>query len=71
MASARGNTELTKSVGEMDADELWKTTMDPARRTLYRVKVDDAEVADAIVKKCMGQEVNPRKELILNKVFSA
>lgn len=60
-----------KGLGEMDADELWETTMDPKRRTLYRVKADDAALADAIVEKCMGQEVNPRKELILNKVFAA
>ena len=46
-----------KGLGEMDADELWDTTMDPARRTLYRITVDDAEDADKMVELCMGQEV--------------
>lgn len=55
----------------MDADELWETTMDPARRTLYRVTAKDAAEADETVELCMGQAVQPRKELILSEVFAA
>lgn len=60
-----------KGLGEMDADELWETTMDPARRTLYRITAKDAAAADEMVEACMGQEVLPRKRMILDEVFAA
>ncbi len=53
-----------KGLGEMDADQLFDTTMDPERRVLVQVRVDDAEKADAIFSKLMGTEVELRKNFI-------
>ncbi len=53
-----------KGLGEMDADQLWDTTMDPANRVLVQVNVEDAEKADAIFNKLMGNEVDLRKTFI-------
>lgn len=53
-----------KGLGEMDAEQLWDTTMDPANRVLVQVKVEDAEKADAIFSKLMGTEVELRKNFI-------
>jgi DNA gyrase subunit B len=53
-----------KGLGEMDADQLWETTMDPANRVLIRVNIEDAEKADAIFNKLMGNEVDLRKTFI-------
>lgn len=53
-----------KGLGEMDAEQLWETTMDPANRVLIQVKVEDAEKADAIFNKLMGTEVELRKSFI-------
>ena len=60
-----------KGLGEMNSDELWDTTMDPEQRILYQIKSTDAEKAEAMVELCMGQAVQPRKEMILNEVFAA
>ena len=53
-----------KGLGEMDSSELWSTTMDPARRTLLRVSVEQAAVADQVFSKLMGEDVQRRKQFI-------
>ncbi len=56
-----------KGLGEMDAEQLWETTMDPANRILVKVRVEDAEKADAIFSKLMGTEVEMRKNFIQSR----
>jgi DNA gyrase subunit B len=51
----------------MNADQLWETTMDPGNRVLLKVNVDDAEKADAIFNKLMGEEVLLRKNFISSR----
>ena len=53
-----------KGLGEMDADQLWETTMNPENRVLIKIKVEDAERADAVFTKLMGEEVSLRKSFI-------
>ncbi|GAA0810244.1 DNA gyrase/topoisomerase IV subunit B [Spirilliplanes yamanashiensis] len=54
-----------KGLGEMDADELWDTTMNPATRTVRRITLDDAERAEAVLELLMGERVEPRKNWLI------
>jgi len=62
--NARVEISRFKGLGEMDAHELWETTMDPETRTLRRITLEDARRADEIFTVLMGEQVEPRKEWI-------
>ena len=59
-----------KGLGEMDAEQLWDTTMNPENRVLIQVRVEDAEKSDAIFTKLMGDQVDLRKSFIQSRAKS-
>jgi DNA gyrase subunit B len=59
-----------KGLGEMDAEQLWDTTMNPENRVLQQVRVEDAEKTDAIFTKLMGDQVDLRKAFIQSRAKS-
>mgnify|MGYP004485154115 CR=1 FL=1 len=61
-------TQRYKGLGEMDATQLWETTMDPKTRSLIKVSINDASLADKRVRVLMGDKVDPRKEWIEENV---
>jgi len=64
---AKVNVQRYKGLGEMNPEQLWETTMDPTRRSLFKIRIEDAENADSVFDTLMGKDVLPRKKFVQSK----
>ena len=71
LGTAKVNVQRYKGLGEMDASELWETTLNPQNRQLKQITIADAERADATFDMLMGELVPPRKRFIQSRAKTA